>query len=476
MSVSPLAAAWAGLNRRTAVAAATFVAALTCLTTLWHQPLSWDEAVTVTAAEHQPTRLLALLGRTDAPLGFYYVLMHGWIRLLDGAGILPTEAWLRLPSALAAVVTVALVAWLTSDWYGPKAGLLAGTLLAIYPLFVFYAQDARPYTLATMLTVAATMLFEKRRPVPWTIVAVLAVYAHLFAVLVLMVHGVIAVKERRWRWLLAGVVVAVAAAPLVWVASHQTGEIGWIPKPTPRAVASVLTKLAGGAGVAFALVALAVATGYRRRIDGRSALVLGWLLVPPVLLILADFVTPVLVARYALVAVPAVAIAVAAAYARRRNRFVAGFTVAVLVAAAVTTGIQQTRPYKYEDYRAALNTIDATARSGDALLFLPVSARVGYIQYAGDHNPAPAVSDVALLHDGHPNVADRIGGYEVGPDVLARRLRAYQRIFLVGDPLSVAFAPRRGTDEVKQTALRDGYTLAWTRAFGVMSVSLFVRR
>ena len=489
--ISQVAPRWSALGRRGAVLTATGVAAVTCLSGLGYQPLSWDEAVTASADLHDPAQLLALLSRTDAPLGFYYALTHAWVSLLSVLGVVPSEGWLRLPSALAAIATVALVAALATDWYGPQTGVLAGVLLAVYPLSVFYAHDARPYTLATMLVVAATMLFvrARRRPTParlatYAAVAVLAIYAHMFAALALLVHAmVIAMRgPQRWRWLLVGLAVALAAAPLVWIAAHQTGEIGWIPRPSPRAVASVLTKEAGGAGVALALCGVAVAVvlssrvrGWRVVLDERAALLLGWAVLPPVVLVAADFVTPVLVARYALVAVPAVAIAVAAACIRTRNRFVVGFTLVALLAAAVTSVVQQAQPYKYENYRAAEDLVDATARPGDAMVFLPASTRVGYLQYADHQAGDPQVLDIALRQGGEPDTADQIGGYEVAPTVLADRLRSHPRVFLIGFPPAEALTPRDGTDQVKQLALRSGYAILWSRAYGEVSVSLFAR-
>src|SRR3954452_24193465 len=74
---------WAALGRRGAVVGATAVATLTGLTGLGYQPLAWNEAVTASAAQHDPARLVALLSRTDAPLGLYYALMHGWVSLLS---------------------------------------------------------------------------------------------------------------------------------------------------------------------------------------------------------------------------------------------------------------------------------------------------------------------------------------------------------------------------------------------------------
>jgi aryl-alcohol dehydrogenase-like predicted oxidoreductase/4-amino-4-deoxy-L-arabinose transferase-like glycosyltransferase len=496
--ISHAASSWSHLRRRGAVLTATGVGAVTCLTGLGHQPLSWDEAVTASAAQHDRSQLVALLSHTDAPLGFYYVLTHGWVRLLSAVGVFPSEGWLRLPSALAAIMTVALVARLATDWYGPQTGLLAGVLLAVHPLFVFYAHDARPYALATMLVVAATMLFvrARRRPGPawlvaYAVVAVLAVYAHLFAALALLVHALIVAARgpRRGRWLIAGLAVALAAGPLVWLAARQTGEIGWIPQPSPRAVASVLIKVVGGGAVALALGGVAVAAamasrGRRWRVvpGERGALLLGWAVLPPLLLVAADFVTPVLVARYALVAVPAIAVAVAVAciravatdHVRARNRFVVGFSLLALLAAAGTSVAQQAQPYKYENYRAAEDLVDATAHSGDAMLFLPASTRVGYLRYVEHVAGDPHVVDVALRRGGAPGTADRIGGYEVTPAVLADRLRSHRRVFLIGAPLSAARTGHSGTEQAKRLALRSGYAFEWARGFGDVSVSLFV--
>jgi hypothetical protein len=48
-------------------------------------------------------------------------------------------------------------------------------------------------------------------------------------------------------------------------------------------------------------------------------------------------------------------------------------------------------------------------------------------------------------------------------------------VFLIGVPLAAAGTVGGSTDRVKLLALRSGYALAWSRAFGAVSVSLFVR-
>ena len=220
---------WNSLTTRRAVTLSSLVAVLTCLTGLGYQPLSWDEAVTALAAAREPLRLASLLSRTDAPLGTYYAGIHLWTVVLAAVGLHPTEALLRLPTAVAAVAAVAATTLFAAQWFGPRhgprIGFIAGVLLATHPLFVFYAHDARPYTIAVLLTVVATgaLVAAIREPDParlatYTAFAVLAIYAHLFAGLVVAAHALTAVRHgtHRRRWLVAGAVIVLfgVAVPL----------------------------------------------------------------------------------------------------------------------------------------------------------------------------------------------------------------------------------------------------------------------
>ena len=94
------------------------VAAGLTLPFLGSSPLWADEVDSVSAALRPLPALVRLLHHQDAPLGAYYLALHGWTRI---AG---TSAWaLRLPSALAVLVAVALTAWLGHRIIGPAGGL-----------------------------------------------------------------------------------------------------------------------------------------------------------------------------------------------------------------------------------------------------------------------------------------------------------------------------------------------------------------
>jgi mannosyltransferase len=513
--VAWLAGWWAGLDTRRAVLAASMVAVVSCGGLLGRQPLSWDEAVTASAARHTLSRLAALLNRTDAPLGGYYLAMHGWLRLLGALRLPADEAWLRLPSAVAAVAAVALTALLAARWFGPRVGLTAGVLLAVQPMLVFYAHDARPYALVTAGMVGAALLFGRALERPsagrlaaYGLVAAGCAYLHLFGALALLVHAAVAARRSRprWRWILVYGLLAAAVVPLLLVSSGQTGELAWIPPLTPGAVASVLSHVFGGIPLVLGTAATVLTAALRptrpswqlaapdlRPGRGLAALrrlwaggtagrpwgpLVGWLVVPVGLLVVGDVLRPVLVARYALPVVPALAVLVAALVAARGGRTARALLAATVLVAALTSTVQLARPYKYEDYRSATDAVTDAARPGDGVVFLPASFRVGYVQYLrepGERPDGAEPADLALRPGDGPDAASQIGGSELPPPATESRMRLARRIFLYGLALPVADRTRRGrADRAKELALA-GYHQLWRRHFGQVDVTLFSR-
>ncbi|WP_446220798.1 glycosyltransferase family 39 protein [Micromonospora sp. IBHARD004] len=173
---------------------------LVTLTGLTRAQLWRDELATWSAATRPVGDLLRLAGTIDAATGPYYLLMHGWTALFGDSATA-----LRLPSALAMAAAAGLTARLGERLVDARVGLLAGLLLAVLPGTSRYAQEARPYALATLLAVLATLLLVEalRRPT-WTrwagyaaAVAVLGL-THLIALTLLAAHAV-AVLLVQWR-------------------------------------------------------------------------------------------------------------------------------------------------------------------------------------------------------------------------------------------------------------------------------------
>lgn len=155
-----------------------------------------DEAYGADVARQPLATLLAgRVGDGHTP-PLYYVLLHLWMRLGDG------DAWLRALSATLSVAILVLAAWWLRRRFGARIALLGTALLAISPHQVYFAQEARMYSLAALLAVAVFMLEERasrdRRAViqlGLVAIGVAGFYTHLYLVFAIVGSALF----RAWR-------------------------------------------------------------------------------------------------------------------------------------------------------------------------------------------------------------------------------------------------------------------------------------
>ena len=250
------------------IAAATLVAAAVRLFRLGHQSLWIDEVFTwYSAGMGGPLSLRDVLENVHGPL--YSLLTWGVLHTLGDA-----EWAMRLPSALAGILTVPAMAWLAARWLGREAAVPAAWLAAGSPFLVWYSQEARNYSLlvlAVCLSLAALLELQRRCEVAhvarWLALAALALFSNLsFALLAPLqlrwwLAGDPATRPARLRWLAVGaLVLLLAAAP--WFGSiARTWD--WKRLQPDRSAVAGETALRGSttfhaAAVPFALHAFAV--------------------------------------------------------------------------------------------------------------------------------------------------------------------------------------------------------------------------
>jgi uncharacterized membrane protein len=197
------------------------------------QSLWYDEAVTAQVAA-QGLGELTRWTADDIQPPLYYYAVAGWTRLAGRS-----EWMLRLPSAFFGTLTVPLL-WALArrlfgrDRTGRIAAMAAALLAAFSPLYVYYAQEARMYTLLTFLgllagyalvratiddrrwTMGASSSVVHRPSSVWWFLFVAAsvalLYTHYFGVFLLLAYGVcfmigwlvsLAQGAPRWRMLAA---------------------------------------------------------------------------------------------------------------------------------------------------------------------------------------------------------------------------------------------------------------------------------
>ncbi|WP_084598003.1 glycosyltransferase family 39 protein [Micromonospora chokoriensis] len=391
-------AAWERLRRLPVWLPPALLTLAVTVTGLGSAQLWRDELATWSAATRSPGDLARLAGTIDAATGPYYLLMHVWTSVFGDSTIA-----LRVPAVLAMTVAAGLLAVLGARLVDRRGGLFAGLLFAVLPGTSRYGQEARPYALATMLAVLATLLLviALRRPswARWAgyAVAVAALgLIHLIALTLLAAHALVvliawwrgpaeagvasrdqhgAARDRRvWRWLVAVVPVALLAGPLLVKArTQQSRQLNWVH----LARLDDLTALPGGVtqssvvgGLLVGVAALGAA-----RLGRRSVLPVSAVLLPVLLLFAAGTVVPLWVPRYLVFVVPFACLLAGTALAA-----VAAPAALVVVVLAGLLGLPDQaalrRTHEWPrsapvDYAGAARVIGDGQRPGDAVVYSP---------------------------------------------------------------------------------------------------------
>ncbi len=156
-----------------------------------HQSLWYDEGFSVYLARMSLGEITARTA-SDIHPPLYYYLLHLWLGPFGDS-----EFVLRFFSLVFGLLTVPLIYALGRRLLGTASGLLAALLLAISPLYLWYSQEARMYTLVTFLCLATSYLLLRgleeasKGALFWGFYAflnVLAVYSHFYAFFVLAFH------------------------------------------------------------------------------------------------------------------------------------------------------------------------------------------------------------------------------------------------------------------------------------------------
>jgi hypothetical protein len=238
-------------------------------------------------------------------------------------------------------------------------------------------------------------VLEEERPtgraeIAYVAVGALAMYAHFFAVFVLVAHLLAAAITGRStrRQLLRLAAIGVLVVPLALFALvRDAGQVSHLARPTPSYLLDTLRQLAGGTRPLLALYGLAVllaAASWLRagrwRRDWPMANTALWAVTPVVGAVVVSLGKPLFAPRFLIVAMPGIVLLAVVGLARlpRPLTIAAG----LLVLALSTRHVLQTQGMPMEDFRAATAYVLADAQPGDAVAFYRTSRRIPFEYYA----------------------------------------------------------------------------------------------
>jgi mannosyltransferase len=170
------------------LAALIVLGAVLRLATLDLQSFWYDEAFTPVHVLHASlSATMRAMVHTENTPPLWYLIEWADARVF-GTG----EVALRLPSALAGIATVPVMWGIGRELAGRRAALIAAALTAVNPLFVWYSQEARAYSLFVLTTALAMLCFlraerepSRSRMAMFALTGALALLTHYFAVFLL---------------------------------------------------------------------------------------------------------------------------------------------------------------------------------------------------------------------------------------------------------------------------------------------------
>ena len=368
------------------------------------KPSLWvDEIFSATAARLSLSRLWGLVTSSQANMGLYYFLLHFWIRFVgDG------DSAIRALSVLPAVATVPVFYGLGRRLFGSLAAGLACVLLSVNAFFITYAQQARGYSLVLLLVTVSSYSFvraieqpSRRWWIAYVVASTLAVYTHLFAILVPPAHlvSLLFLKRRPkwWRRLATSVIaIGLAVSPMaLFVLTRNEGQIAWISAPSAWGLVAAVEDWTGGraslVAAYFILCCLGLRPLFRGNKNGeagdatwRYAFTLAWLLLPVVVSVTFSLaVTPIFEPRYLIISLPPLVLLAAAGLAGLDRGWLRLGAVVLVVLLAIR-GLVSRYGSEIEGWREATSFVLSEARPHDTVVFCPPGTRGAFDYYVNE--------------------------------------------------------------------------------------------
>jgi len=336
-------------------------------------------------------------------IGLYYLMMHEWVGVF-GTG----EFALRLPSTIAAILTIPLVFALGTELCDDRVGLLAALLVTINASWIEYAQNARSYTMLVMFVTWWSLLFIRGaeaggpKQIPSYVVSgVFAVYTHLFGILVVpcqwislaLFHCDSPTARRYTRG--AAAIVTLSIPAFFLQIRGDAGQTSWIRPTTIRSIVDVFAMYVGSAAIYGrmdigvvalpVLFSICIVVGVLQPPCPRRVAIdylIVSIILPMGVTIAVSFFKPLFVPRYLLVGLPFFAIVTSIGLSAVRSKTIAGVLLISIVGMSLNQDSLYCRAPARQDWRAAADFVADQARAGDLLVIYPAFYRVPLEYYA----------------------------------------------------------------------------------------------
>jgi uncharacterized membrane protein len=181
-----------------------------------NQSLWLDEAISANVAKNYSyTDIVTKFSPSDFHPPLFYLTLKAWTSVFGFS-----EVSLRMPSVIFSLITVFLVFKFFGIW--------PSILLAFNPLYLYYSQEARMYSLVTLLVFCAFLAFKKRKL--WlyflfTFLSLCTFYGSVFFFAAISLYWLFQKKYKNFfLYSLAPFLTLLFLSPLLWQ-QYQTSRL-----------------------------------------------------------------------------------------------------------------------------------------------------------------------------------------------------------------------------------------------------------
>ena len=217
-----------------------------------YSDIGGDEPYTIYFSQHNFSGIMEMLKNENNP-PLHFILIHFWIKLF---GI--SAFSVRLPSVLFGSFSVIVIFLIGQKYFSSLIGLVAGLILTGSTLHMFYAHDARVYTMFFFIHSCSLYFYfniifsndnKNRKMLFWLIITnILLCYSHFFGFIVIFVQVFISllVPQFRKHFLIQLMSLLIVIGSFAWyipilIERFKISSGGtWIPKPVITDVYSIL--------------------------------------------------------------------------------------------------------------------------------------------------------------------------------------------------------------------------------------------
>jgi uncharacterized membrane protein len=406
-----------------------------------------------------------LLWNKESNMWLYYIVLHYWQKLGTG------EIMVRSLSATFSLMSLLVIYKIAEHLFEKKIATLSTFLMSINMYFIFYASQARSYSLALFLICLSMYLYLKNLKVKkmrlaYVVVSGLAVWAHYYTVFVLFVQFVFSILQGKYRKILpllflSGLIVLPTFLAPSFINRHW---VDWIQKPnivnllgTAYALSGDFLPLAAIYGL-FYLFSIKFIIHHFRKFE--IQLLLSWMLFPIILSFLFSwFLKPIYQSVYFLFSLPPFIILSAVFIQRIINEKRKGILIIMIVGLSLVRLVfwyTRSGTFKFifsssGDWKVITSYVDERFQEDDAVIFYGYYNRHPYNLYAKESKSGfVEIASAPYCCAGSTNLPE--------PNVELLSKFKYKRVWLIVGK-DVDFLDRKGQLDTLVTTLSEHYSI-----------------